>query len=175
VRSPAENDAAEKRAGPSGDLYRKYVAEVAPLFRLRRSRAIQQLGRELHAPSRVGPQELAARGEPTVRTKGGRDSLGRRILSTARPPCQKLSTGRTAWHGPPQSVRPGSPHSCPLGRLPKPTWVGRTDTVEVGSYHSRFYNNYAPCLNASMRIERTWPYVRHLTGDWYRFADQPGF
>ena len=69
--------AAEKRVGPSGDLHLKYVAEVAPLFRLRRSRAIQQPGRELHAPGRAGPQELAARGEPTVRTKGGSDSLGR--------------------------------------------------------------------------------------------------
>jgi len=33
----------------------------------------------------------------------------------------------------------------------------------------------APCMNSDMRIERVWPYVRHVTRDWYRFADQPGF
>ena len=49
----SRDGAAEKRAGPSGDLHLKYVAEAAALFRLRRSRAVQQPGGELDAPGRA--------------------------------------------------------------------------------------------------------------------------
>ena len=63
----------QERAGPGRDVHLKYVAETAPLFRLRRSGAVQQPGGELHASGRAGPQELAARGQRQVRAEGRRD------------------------------------------------------------------------------------------------------
>jgi hypothetical protein len=42
-------------------------------------------------------------------------------------------------------------------------------------YVFRGYAGDTPCINGSIRIGRVWPYVRHVTGDWYRFADHPGF
>lgn len=52
----------------------------------------------------------------------------------------------------------------------------RTDvpTLHEG-YVFRGYVDRASCLSNSMRIEAVWPYVRQITGDWYRFADRPGF
>jgi transposase len=41
VRVPAQDCASEECTGPSRDLHLKYVAETTPLFRLRRSRAVQ--------------------------------------------------------------------------------------------------------------------------------------
>ena len=49
-----------------------------------------------------------------------------RRLGPAR---QRLSARRAAWHGPAQSLRSDPPHPSPLGRFPKLTWVGRTDTA----------------------------------------------
>ena len=43
--------------------------------------------------------------------------------------------------------------------------------VHAGYYYVSYIqtNN---CLEG--RVERDWPYVRHLQGNWYRYSDQPG-
>jgi hypothetical protein len=42
-------------------------------------------------------------------------------------------------------------------------------------YVFRGYDDRNPSINQALRIESEWPYTRHIVGDWYRFADQPGF
>ncbi len=49
--------------GQAVDLHIESVAQAVPVFRLRRSRVVQQPGGELHAARRLGPQELAACGQ----------------------------------------------------------------------------------------------------------------
>src|SRR6267142_6997367 len=81
----------EKRAGPGGSVHIKYVDQTAPVFRLRRSRVVQQPGGELNASDSGGPQELAARRQPSSRSESRGDSLRRGILPQAANACEGLS------------------------------------------------------------------------------------
>jgi len=42
-------------------------------------------------------------------------------------------------------------------------------------YVFRGYADRGSSINAKLRIESQWPYTRRIVGEWYRFADQPGF
>ena len=75
---------AEKRIGQGRQLHIKYVGQATAVFRLRRSGAVQQPGRELDAAGSARPQELAACGQRAGRTEGGGDSFGGGILPPAR-------------------------------------------------------------------------------------------
>lgn len=41
-------------------------------------------------------------------------------------------------------------------------------------YVYRGYDESQNCITEDMKPEKRWPYVRKITGNWYRFSDQPG-
>ena len=61
--------------------------------------------------------------------------------------------------------------------------VGMTVEFLVGTdvptlhegYVFRGYADSGSSINSKLRREWQWAYTRHIVGDWYRFADQPGF
>lgn len=41
-------------------------------------------------------------------------------------------------------------------------------------YLYKGYEGRNDCVNEDMRPEQNWYYLRHVVGNWYHFADQPG-
>src|SRR5205807_6374896 len=104
MRQAGADRVAEECAGQSHRLYPKPVAEIAPLFRIRGSRAVEQPGGKLDAAGGAGTQELAARRQRKSRTEGRRDSLDRGILPQNGCAVERLPVGCAAWPRPAQAV-----------------------------------------------------------------------
>jgi hypothetical protein len=41
-------------------------------------------------------------------------------------------------------------------------------------YVYKGYEEGDSCIKESMMLQNNWPYIRHVTGSWYHFSDEPG-
>jgi len=41
-------------------------------------------------------------------------------------------------------------------------------------YVYKGYDEGDSCIKPEMKLEENWPYIRHVSGGWYHFSDQPG-
>lgn len=75
---------------------------------------------------------------------------------------------------PPHDVRAVRALRCHDGALIAEFLLDTKVPLVHDGYVYKGYEENNACMSLTVRPEKRWPYVRHVSGNWYHFSDQPG-